>query len=312
MIIVLHGKDTFRTDRKLKEIVAGYKKKNKTGINITHLPEKPSFIDLRDSSRQMGMFEEKRLLIGKNVLKNKELKKEIEKRLDELVSGDNILILKEDRKIKGKLVKKIEKLEKDQGLIQEFDRLEGRKLKSWYKVEFSKYDVDLKRGVIDKMVEFVGDDLWRAKNEINKLSLMNLGGEVSVRDVTENVRPDFNVDIFKTVEALARGDKGAALEMIEKHIKNGDSVFYILSMINYQIRNLLIVKELEEKGLRGKEAKSKSKLHPYAFKKTKAQSGSFSFNQLKKIHRKLSKVDLDSKLGRISPETGIMLVISQF
>ena len=312
MIIVLHGKDNFRTDRKLKKIVSGYKKKNKSGINITYLPENPSFRDLKDGSRQMGMFEEKRLLIGKNILENKKVKKEMEKRLDELIAGDNILILKEDKKVKGKLVNKIEKLDKNQGLIQEFDKLEGRKLKNWYKIEFSNYDVDLKRGAINKMVEYIGDDLWRAKNEINKLSLMNLGEEISVEEVTKNVRPDFNVDIFKTVEALSKGDKGAALEMIEEHIKNGDSVFYILSMINYQIRNLLIVKELEDKGLKGKEAKSKSRLHPYAFKKTKTQSKSFSLKKLKKIHRKLSKVDLDSKLGRINPETGLMLVISQF
>ncbi|MGM0439029.1 MAG: DNA polymerase III subunit delta [Patescibacteria group bacterium] len=312
MIIVLHGKDNFRTDQKLKSIISGYKKKNKSGINITYLPDSPSFNDLKDESRQLGMFEEKRLLIGRNVLQDKNLKKKIEKNLEELVKGDNILILKENNKIKGKFGKKIESLDKSKGMIQEFEELKGRKLKSWYKKEFSKYNTKLERGVVSKLINYVGNDLWRASNEISKLANMKLNEEVSVNDVSKHVRPDFNTDIFETIDSLGKGNKGKAIELVQEHIRKGDSPFYILSMINYQVRNLLTVKELEEDGLSYKKAKKESKMSPFVFKKTKAQAKNFTFDQTKKIHRELFRVDLDSKLGKITPQIGLMLIISRF
>jgi len=312
MIIVLHGKDSFRSDKKLKDIITEYKKKNKSGINITHLPEKSSFNDLKDSSRQLGMFEEKRLLIGKDLLQNKDLKKEVGKRLDELIQGDNILILKETEKIKGKLVDELEKMDNSSVMVQEFEKLKGRKLKSWYKRELSKYDTQPERGVVSKMIEYIGNDLWRASNEISKLANMKAGKRIKREDVIKYVRPELNTDIFKTIDSLSDGDMSKAVQLVEDHIRKGDSPFYLLSMINYQVRNLLTIKQLKEEGFTQKEVRKRSGMSPFVFKKTNSQVNGFSFSQIKKIHQTSFKVDLDSKLGKITPETGLIIVISQF
>ncbi len=312
MIIALHGEYSLRINEKMNQIISGYKKKNKSGINITYLPDKPSFTDLKDESRQIGMFEEKRLLVGKNILTNKKIKKELESNLDEVIEGDNILILKEDKEIKGKLIKSLEKRDKKEVLVQKFDKLEGRRLRSWYKKELKKYNVDYQAGVVSKLIDYINNDLWRARNEVHKLAHMTMGEKLTTSHVTRYVRPEFDTDIFNTIDSLGRGEKGKALELIEKHIKKGDSPFYILSMINYQIRNLLTVTQLEGEGLSHKEEKKESRMSPFVFKKTKSQASNFNHNQLKKIHNELFKVDLDSKLGRVTPETGLILIISQF
>ena len=312
MIIVLHGEDSLRINEKMNQIISGYKKKNKSGINITYLPDKPSFTDLKDESRQMGMFEEKRLLIGKNILTNKKIKKELESKLDEVIEGDNILILKEDKEIKGKLIKILEKRDKKEVLVQKFDKLEGRRLRAWYKKELKKYNVDYEAGVVSKLIDYINNDLWRARNEIHKLAHMTADEKLTASHITRYVRPEFDTDIFNTIDSLGRGEKGKALELIEKHIKKGDSPFYILSMINYQIRNLLTVTQLEDEGLSYKQAKKESRMSPFVFKKTKSQANNFNHNQLKKIHNELFRVDLDAKLGKVTPETGLMLIISQF
>jgi DNA polymerase III delta subunit len=83
-------------------------------------------------------------------------------------------------------------------------------------------------------------------------------------------------------------------------------------MINYQIRNLLALKDLEERGLSYKEIMKKSKMKSFVFKKAYSQSKRLSFPQIKKIHQTLFEVDLNSKLGKIKPESGLMLIISQF
>ena len=312
MIILLHGEDDFRISQKMNQIISGYKKKNKSGVNITYLSDKPSFLDLKDGSRQMGMFEEKRLLVGKNILQKSDIKKELEDNLDQIIDGENILILREDKEVKGRIIKELEKRDKTKAMIQKFDKLEGGNLKSWYKKELMKYDINFEKRVIAKLVDYIGDNLWRAKNEIHKLAHMTMGEELTVDHVTRFVRSEFDTNIFNTIDSLGRGEKGRALELVEKHMKDGDSPFYILSMINYQIRNLLTISQLESKGLSGKKLKKESRMSPFVFRKTKKQVKKFNYNELKKIHNELFKVDLDCKIGKITPEIGLMLVIFRF
>ncbi len=312
MIIILHGGDSYRSDQKLREIVGGYKKKNKSGINLKYLGENPSFLDLKDESGQLGMFEEKRLLVGKSVLEDKKIKNKLEENLKIFTENENILILREDKKIKGKLTQKVKKLKGKNGMVKEYKKLEGKRLKNWYIKEFSKYDAEVSRGVVEKIVDYVGSDLWRGANEVAKLSNLKTGKKVNIEDVIDHVKPNLETDIFKTMDALGRGNKKLAVELLQKHLQQGDSPFYLLSMINNQVKNLMIVKQLKESGLSNSEAKKRSKMHPFVFKKSVSQAESVSFKKIKKTHQELFKVDLDSKLGKISPEMGIMKIISRF
>lgn len=311
MIIILNGEDDYRIEEKLKEIISGYKKKNNSGINLVWLSEKPSFNNLKDESRQVGMFEEKRLLIGRNIL-SEPLKKEMEERLDELVDRDNILILKENKKIKGKLVKKVKNLPKSKGIIKEYQKLDGKKLKGWYKREFSKHKTPVTRSGLNKLVEYVGNDLWRAKNEIDKLANMEANKEITKETVIKYVTPDLETNIFKAIDSLAFGNKKKATQLFEKQLQDGTSPFYLFSMIDYQLRNLLIVGELKERGFSYKKMKKESGMSNFVFKKSINQAKNLPLSKIKKIHQKLFEVDLDSKLGKITAETGLFLIISQF
>lgn len=311
MIILLHGKDNFRSTVKLKQILEEYSQK-KSGVNLKFLDEKISFIDLQDEGKQMGMFEEKKLLVGKNLLQNKNLKKEIENNLKQLAGQNNILLLQEEVAIKGKLIKKFEKLTKAEGMVQRYDKLQGTKLKNWYLKEIGKEKITFEKEALKELIKRIGDDLWRAKNEIIKLSNMCFGSEVTKTDVQNYVRGDLKTDIFKTIDALGKKSKKEAVELFEEHLRKGDSPFYIFAMINYQLRNILIVKELEMKSISYKEMQKASKMPPFVFQKTLKNFRDINLAQAKKIHHKLFTVDLDVKLGKITPELGLSLIIACF
>src|SRR6056297_2778947 len=100
----------------------------------------------------------------RDYLLGKKLKKEIEDRFDEYIDQDNILIIKENNKLKGKLIKKTKKLSKKKGIIKEYKKLEGKNLKAWYKREFSKHKATITRSGLRKLINYIGNDLWRAKN----------------------------------------------------------------------------------------------------------------------------------------------------
>lgn len=82
-------------------------------------------------------------------------------------------------------------------------------------------------------------------------------------------------------------------------------------MINFQFRNLLIVKDLIQK-YRSPYIPSKvTNLHPYVIKKSCSLAQKFTIQELKKIYQKIFQVDLDIKTGRVEPEVALDLLIAE-
>ena len=156
-------------------------------------------------------------------------------------------------------------------------------------------------------------------NEIKKLvayktghnqitTVTKLCPEIEREDVELLVKSKIEIDIFKTIDAIAAKNKKRALKLLKAHLEKGDSPLYLLSMINFQFRNLLIIKDLIEKNL---SPYSFTNLHPYVIKKSISLLGKFSFSELKKIYQKIFEVDLDIKTGKIEPEMALDLLITE-
>ncbi|MCX6720019.1 MAG: hypothetical protein NTV36_02835, partial [Candidatus Staskawiczbacteria bacterium] len=128
-----------------------------------------------------------------------------------------------------------------------------------------------------------------------------VGGNVTREDVALLVKPNIENDIFKTIDALASKNKKLALSLLHKHLDNGDNSLYLLSMIAYQFRNLLIIKENPRN----------SGLHPFVVQKSLYLCNQFTIEQLKKIYRKIFQVDLDIKTGKVEPELALDLLLAE-
>lgn len=311
MIIFLYGKDTYRAREKLNEIVGHYKKIHKSGLNLKYLDfsQGDSFAGLKDEVRQASMFKEKKLLVIFNSFSNAEFREKfLEKAKDFLKSEDLILFYEEE---KANKIDPFFKFLKKYAKCQEFEPLENRGLRNWIKKEFEKHKAEIEPGGLEKLIEYVGNDLWRLSNEIKKLASFRGKGKVMPEDVEILVRSKIETDIFRTIDALAEKNKKLALELLHKHLEKGDSPLYLLKMINYQFRNLLVVKELVEKQKTYGNILKKAGLHPFVFRKTFFQSQRFDFGELKKIYRKIFQADLNIKTGRIQPGTALDLLIAE-
>ncbi len=304
MIIFLYGKDNYRLREKMDEIVAQYKKKHRSGLNIVFFGEKSSFGELYDEVRQVSMFDEKRLLVVPNAASNEKLKKEIITNVESLVGTDNIILLFEEGEVKknDKLLTffsgKAEEAPKEV-ICQEFKPLTEKKLLSWIEKKFKKSGVEVEKEAIHLLSRAGGEDLWRIKNEIDKLSLYKK--KIKKEDVESLVNIGVETNIFKTIDALAQKDqKGAALYLYD-HLRKGDNPHYIFAMIAYQFRNLLTVGDLLRQDLSYEETRKRSKLHPYVFRKTYRQAKLFSYERLVDLYERLFEIDLKTKTGQIDP-----------
>lgn len=309
MIYFLHGEDSYSSKKKLEEIVEGYKKVHKSGLNLIYINAKEKdFNDFYANFKINSMFAEKKLIIIKNVFKNLKFQEDFLEELKKIEELKDIVVIFEEEKPDQRL-KFFKALQKNIK-CQEFNCLQPATLKKWILQELEKNNAKADEDAIMLLMNFVKNDLWRMSNEINKLSNYKKGFVIEKKDIELHVKPSIENDIFKTIEALAGKNKKLALNLLHKHLDEGEAPLYLLSMIIYQFRNLLIIKDLVEKQLPYQVIAKKSGLHPFVVQKTFYACNQFSLNQLKKIYQKIFQIDFDIKTGKIEPEMSLDMFLA--
>ncbi len=302
MIFVYYGPDTYRMKRQLKEVVAEYKKKNKSSFNFQVFEEKEiNFNDLREEFLNISIFKEKKLFVLLNVFSNSEFKEGFLKQGEVFEKSDNILILCQEGEIPAN--DKLFNFLKGKAKIEYFNLLSLEKVKIWAKKEIEAKGAEIESNALGKLIDFTGNDLWRLEKEIDKLINYAHGKKIKEKDVEELVSPVFNFNIFATIDAIAQKEKKKAARLIRHHLEGGDSPSYILSMISYQLKNLISVKGLKGKNL------NQLKMPSFVLRRSIIQAEQFSLEELKGLYQKILDLDLSIKTGKIAPEIALDLFI---
>ncbi len=324
MLIFFYGPDTYRSKQELSRIINEFKKVHKSGLNFLIIDFKESdFFDFKKNLETSTLFQDKKIIILKNLFLDEKIIKEFFDYLKNpkiIADKEKVVIVYEKdipytdkdftgpkKELFGKLLSEVKSLE--------FRELNLSDLKNWVKKEFLGKNVQVGPRALEKLIFFVGNDLWRMSNEINKLALFKSQNRDNQKTIEESdieilVRPKIETDVFKTVDAIAQKNKKLALKLIREHWQRGENEIYILSMILWQIRNLIRVKSSKHNkgyltfGLADRLAK-KLHLHPYVVEKTLAQSKKFTILELKKIYQNLLRADRKIKTGKIDPKIAL-------
>ena len=338
MVFFFYGADSFRIRQKVNSVIEGYQAKHKSGLNFGRFDfGEPEALDkLKNFLDSSSMFAEKKLAIaddlfgaGKDV---QEIFIEYLKKGDILRTQESFLVvaqelaLAEDKRSKQKYaLKNNQELFKAlTGLptgalakagktvkVEEFDYLIGARLEAWIKKETESADAKIDSLAIRKLAAYVGADLWRMKNEIDKLATFANGKIIDEKMVEEMIKAKMASDIFKTIDALANRNKQEALSLLHRHLAQGESETYLLSMLVYQFRNLLLVKSEIERGAQFQMLAKTIKLHPFVLRKSFEQSRGFTLPALKKIYERLLELDIASKTSRIESQVALDLVVGE-
>ena len=317
MIIFLYGEDSFRSQEKLAAIKAKFLEKNNSGsgLSLFDFEEKIQKIKWSSLIVARDLFSPKRLIVIKNLISaaGAEIQKE---GLDFLASKkeitedkDTIIVFWEAGLSKGN--SSLFKFLKLNSKHQEFENLNSHKLAGWIseKIKKNKADLGISSRAVDKLIAYVGNDLFQMENEIIKLASFKESGIIEEEDVDLLVKAKIDSNIFETLDAVSMGNKKRALKLLQKQLKKGDDPFYILSMYVYQFRNLLKIGEFFWKGISNQyEAAKLTKLHPFVVQKGMAQLRNYDENKLKEIYKKLQDIDVSSKTGKID----IKLALDKF
>ena len=288
MITFLYGLDIYRSRQELRRLIQE-KKSNSDYLDFIRIDINDKGIDffeeISKSINSISMFDNNKLIVIENIFSfDKEAQEEF---IEKLKNFDKDLIVWDEKPdLRTKLFKFLEPNSK------KFDLLKGSELRNWIK----DYSKDIESSAIDLLIEYVGSDLWRMSNEIDKL--LNYTKKIERKDVELLVKPEFDLNIFNMVDALGDKDKKKAISLFKKHLDKGEDPFYLLSMFIYQFRNLIKVR-----------SGGKLDLHPFVIKKTQHQARNFDVDELKKIYHSLLIIDFDSKIGKTDIKTALEMFV---
>jgi len=208
---------------------------------------------------------------------------------------EKIIVFFEKREPSNKKEKKLLEEFKKEAKVKHFVIPKGRRLRELASGFFKQENMEISPEGLEALLEITGSDLWRLKNEADKLILAASGKKISRQDVLRLVEMSIEPKIFELIDRIGQKKKAQALKILCRHLKAGVPELYILAMISYQFRNIISVKDLLSKGETPASIRQKTGLHPFVVRKTFFQAGLFSRPQLKKIFRKIWEINKDLK-----------------
>ncbi len=300
MIIVFFGDNDFISKRKLKETIKNYKKKHKSGLSLfSFSSDNFSFDKFKDAVETVSMFDKKKCIVlnelfsdGSNLdfllkyFKNKKLKED-----------KDVFILIKEYKFFKKINANFELLLKEASMLYESKKFNNTQLKLWVKKEAEINKATITEKAIKELLLSCKSNLFSLSNEIAKLSSY----DKKITESTVNLLVEKNIesDIFCAIEALVKKDKQKAVSIFYRQIKDGKRVSYLISMIAFQLRNMIKVKELLDRGFSFEFIVKKIKIHSFVLRKIITSLEKYSLDDLKNIYKKLLDTEIKVKSSKI-------------
>ena len=324
MLILIHGKDNFRSSQYLKQLQNDFiktqdpQKLNTEIFNFEENEISPDFLKkITTTMLNPSFFGQKKMVILKNFFcqANQEMKNELIKFLAKQKNISDEVIFYEKKQIPQASLKKL--IIK----IQNFLPLKPYELEKWVREKIQFKGAGIEQQALAQLCFEVGNDLAKMEEEINKL--INYNQKTEPQNTNAHARLDISLEsvnllvnhrneenIFLLTDALASRNKKRALDLLKDQFSLGVHPLYLLKMFAFAFRNLLIVKELLEKKFNLSNIKEKTKLHPFLLQKVIQQAKVFEFEELKKIYLKLIDLDYAIKTGRIDEKNGLEIFVS--
>lgn len=259
MFYLLYGQDTYRSREKLNELISHFKTKVSNLGFFRMDGENFKEAEFEELLKGKTLFEKKYVVICGGLLENKESKDFVIDNLEKCVATENVFLFLE----KALDDKVLEKLKKRAAKIQEFEPLNGIKLKAWFAAK--KIPASIAADIIKKC----GSDLWLSSKEIEKYQL---GGEMS--KLTEV----FPYNPFAIGDAFAEKNKVKAWMIYQQALRQGIPAEEVFFKILWQIKNLLLIKKLIIAKVKNLE--KETGLHPFVIKKAVRAAENFNEEEL--------------------------------
>lgn len=188
--------------------------------------------------------------------------------LQDPAAGADLLLLGKKLGAREKLLAAVKK----SGDVADFQQPTGRALVKWLVGHAKKLGLDLPEGVAEDLANRVSGDKMRLVQETEKLALYVGDGTATRDDVEKLCPPDVQSNIFAFVDALAAGERGRAVGLLEALVGTGEPPLRLTFMVRRQFRLVARARALFERGVPQPEVARDLKVPPFVARKLSEQA----------------------------------------
>ena len=162
--------------------------------------------------------------------------------------------------------KKITKWMKKYATVIEAKPLEGAQLTKWMQEEAKKQQLQISSELIEYLIHRVGEDLLQLSTEMKKIATYAAGEPVTKQMIDTLVVQTPEMNVFALTDAYVKGDTEQALSIYHDLLANGNEPIALNALIAGQIRLMLHVITLNQKGFERYQIAKLLKVHHYRVK----------------------------------------------
>ncbi len=309
-VLFFYGEDTYRSAQKLAALKSRYIDKSLGDTNLTVLHA--AQLSFEEWVRQVQAFPflaTSRLVIVRNLLL--EGKKELHDRIFDYLAkipSSTVIVFYEAGQPdqRTKLFKKLNQAKS----AEHFAPLVGPARRRWIEAQLA--DVAAEPALINWLAS-QPVTLWQLANDLEKMALFatELGRPLTLADGQEFVATSQTSDAFRLIEAVASGETGKALSELRVLLEAGEAELYLLSMIAYQYRTLLLIAEAAVDSRQAGAIARATKLSPYVVEKGLRIVGRRPPEDFVRGLTQILEYDRQIKVGEVDPRLGLELLISE-
>lgn len=309
MIIFLYGEDTYRLNQARDDIIAQYQAKHSSGFNLFKIDGRAAGMvqEVKDALRSASLFSEVKLVLIKDLFSEAEAAAEIKEILKEKLTDPKVvvLVIHPGTEAQAKPKELFNLLSAKTNLVRNFEPLQGAKLQVWLKKEALDRGTKFASGALAKFSVVAGSDSWARIQNLDKLANYCAEDPITPADIDLLIKTENEANVFEFIDALGSGQKSRAFSLLAKELTSGRDPYYLLTMVVYQFRNLLMVKDLTERNLSAQEVAQKSGLHPFVVKKAISATSRMKIEDLKCRYQEILELEQATKQGRRDLEDGL-------
>jgi DNA polymerase III delta subunit len=303
MTIFFYGANTYELGRQLQDMIHAYVSKSGSDFGLERIDGQAATYQALASSLQASPFlANSRLVVIEGLAMNKSMGPKLPSLMSAVPKSTVAVFVDREVDLRTLAYKQLAKADK----VVKFEPLTGPKLMRWMQSELETLGGTADTATLRELVDVAGEDQWRLGNELNKL--VNYNPAVTVQAVRELVAIRTEQSIFELVEAMTSGALAPALAGYHRLLKQRESEIYVLTMIQWQLRNLLLAKSAPSEMSPAELAKAAG-MSPYVAGKMAAAQGRMDMDVLTTAFSAAADCEYDIKSGRQKAEEAVEQLI---
>ncbi|HSX47906.1 MAG TPA: DNA polymerase III subunit delta [Candidatus Nanoarchaeia archaeon] len=304
MVFFFYGPNSYAARHKLHEMIDTYVQKTGSDMGLERLDgARVSYSDLETALTAAPFLASSRLVIIEGLGANKIVAEKIEQLIKSVPQSTVAVFFESEVDQRTSYFKTLS----HQAKAVKFAPLSSLQLANWLKAQVQSNGGTIDRAALDMLIEIVGDDQWRLEQEVMKL--INYRSDITAETVKTMVVQAPSQTIFDLVEAMTAGRTKQALVTFRDLLSQKTNELYVLSMIIWQLRNLLLAKTAGD--MSAPELSKAAGLSPYVAGKAMTKQREFDEQTLKQAFVAAVETDYAIKTGQGKPDQLIERLIYQ-